>query len=146
MDVSQLKRNFKEHNEGTWIETVAGMPGVKLKVKGWNCPELTALRSKLERDATSDQRQDDGSLTDDVKFLMVRETVACALVDWSGLTMGEDSKGKPKELPYSDDAAREMIFDPDFVPFADGVTMASTLADSKRMTKEAKVTKNSKPS
>ena len=136
MQIGQMKRDDKEHNNGAWIKTIISIPGVSLKVKGWSSVAVTAFRSALERDVTADQRNPDGSVMDTVRMEIVMKTCAMVLVDWDGIEDGD------KPLKFTEARAKKMIFDPNYVPFCDGIVAASVLADRRRMTEKRDAVKN----
>ncbi|MCP1200053.1 hypothetical protein [Notoacmeibacter sp. MSK16QG-6] len=119
MKLSDLKRDSRAIQEGGWIDNLPGMPGLRLKVRGYRSPAYRRVRARLLRDLP---REKQIPMIDPVDEDRIEgEALADGiLVDWDGID-GEDGKS----LPYSAETARTLLTDPDYEALRAAVQLAA---------------------
>lgn len=106
---------------GDWIGKIPELDDVRLKVRGLQNAQFRRMQSRLLDAVPRSKRQ--GGRVDPEEMDRITSTclAATVLIDWSGIE-GED--GQP--LPYSREKASELLTDPNFRRFRDGVIWAAT--------------------
>lgn len=106
MEIGKIKavsEAFDQANDGEWVESKS-LPGVSFLVRGMSSPKVIRCMSRLQRAAPDDQREEDGSLTEDgqdaVDHALILEV---GLLEWRGIT--DDGK----EVPYSPEMAETLM-------------------------------------
>lgn len=146
MDLSNIKRDFQSREDGDWIE-VPKLGNISLKVRGLASDLALAFRANLEKKVAITDRVD-GDIKPEIKRQHWQEClIEAILIDWKGLTDGQDENGQPIQLPYSKEMARKLITEPEFELFADAVMWAASRVDEgKAVTKENTTKKPKTPS
>lgn len=120
MKLSDAKVDVVKLEEGDWVDNIPELEGLRLKVRGSGNKQWRRLMQQLVNAIPRKKRAAgliDPAEMDRVMAIVLRD--AC-LDDWSGL---EDDDGKP--LPYSKDKAGELLGDPAYSKFRDGVNWAA---------------------
>lgn len=115
MDLSALKVNSTAAEQGDWVRDIPGLGDIAFKVRGNTNSDARRRRSELINALSFSQRKDPKAL-DAVSVKVIVETV---LLDWSGLTDAGVA------IPYSREKATELLSNPDYVDFANGVAWAA---------------------
>lgn len=120
MKLSDAKVNVVKLEEGGWVDNIPELEGLRLKVRGAGNRQWRRLMQQLINAIPRKKRHAgviDPAEMDRVMAIVLRD--AC-LDDWDGL---EGDDGKP--LPYSKEKACELLADPAYAKFRDGVTWAA---------------------
>lgn len=124
MELKELKRDSKKIEAGVWIGDLPGFDDVRFKVRGLSSPSVLNYQARRNRAIPRRDREPDGSLKPEAALRVLRETLLeIVLLDWDGIT----ENGEP--VPYSKERAEELLTDPDYVSFADAVTIAARAVD-----------------
>lgn len=137
MEIQSLKKDSAAIAEGQWVDGIPGMGELRLKVRGASANAVMEVRARKQRNAPSEDRAPDGSLT--VKGALRIETEVlheAVLLDWDGLTDG----GKP--VKFDTALAKEWLTNPDFRDFADAVVWASGVVSRTTKAVKDKTAKN----
>lgn len=125
MDIQSLKKDSATIAGGQWIDDIPGMGDLRLRVRGLTSPQVTTLRSALERKAEKKDRNRDGSLKYEANVRIMKQVLHDAvLLEWDGLTDG----GKP--VLFGKEQAGEWLYNDDYRSFADAVTWAASVVDN----------------
>lgn len=125
MDIQSIKRNSAAAAEGRWVDDIPSMPGLRLRVRGATSLAAVNCRRKKERQVERKDRERGGGFKPEIEQRITREVLhEAVLLDWEGLT----NAGEP--MPYSEEAAGQLLLDPDFDAFAGAVTWAAAAVDS----------------
>lgn len=120
MRLSELKTNSAAVEAGTWIGDLPGMGELQLKVRGlWNS-DWQRLNDKLTAKVPLAKKPGGVIEPAERDRIMTELMIETALLDWRGI---EDETGAP--LPYSKEAARQYLFDPDYRRLRDAVLTAA---------------------
>ena len=120
MKLSKIAVDADAIENGRWVGDLPGLPGVELRVRGFNNADYRNLQTKKLRSITPAQRAGVSlELSDEMTNDLLVETI---LLDWRGI---EDDDGSP--LAYSKERAREMLADPRMRRFRDAVLFAADI-------------------
>lgn len=112
MDLSQRKTDVKRASDGVWISDIPGWGDLRIKVRGASSVVFRDAYARLQRDVPPSERNADRTLSTERADRLLGEILAEAgLVDWDNVSMA----GEP--LPYSKEAARELLTDPAHAEF-----------------------------
>lgn len=131
MDLLKIKVNSKAIEDGAWVGKAHGTPlprlgDVELKVRGPRSTIYSAALARLVEALPPESRDENGNLKDEVSKQVTDQAIAEALIcDWK-VTLG----GVP--LPFSPEKALELLSDPDFVVFREGVMFAGEIVGQYR--------------
>jgi hypothetical protein len=126
VSLSKLRAEQARVVRGAWVNGVSHGLGddVRLLVRGrWN-PDFRALHAKLQAAVPNSKkvRTEFGlEISPAESDRIITECLCEALLGWEGLRETDD--GEP--IPYSKEKARELLTDPDLVPFRDAVLVAT---------------------
>jgi hypothetical protein len=122
MKLSDGRIDPSKLEDGSWVDNVPELLGVRFKVRGTNNKDWRKLNARLI-DATPRKRRMGGRLDPDEQDRIMNELLLkTCLLDWDGI---EDDDGKP--LPYSLELARKLLNDPSLQKFREGVIWAATV-------------------
>lgn len=140
MDIEEILVNSSVIEQGEWIGEEYGTPipemgDICVRVRGSQNAEAMALYGKLYN-ATPPSQKANGELSPErQRYVEVEVLVETVLMDWKAT-----SKGEP--LPYSKEAARKILHNPDFRRFLRGVQMAAALVGRMRAEDSLAAAKN----
>ena len=120
MKLSGLKTNSAREEQGAWVDNIPDLGDIRLKVRGDQNADARALRAKLFEAVPRSERPNGRLTPKAADELGTRVMVDTILVDWSGLV---DEADEP--IPYSVEKATEILSNPDFRVFRDGVAIAA---------------------
>ncbi|KGT75792.1 hypothetical protein MA20_31855 [Bradyrhizobium japonicum] len=137
MKLSAIKVDSKLAEQGDWVDNVPELAGIRLKVRGTHNNDYRVLEAKLTREIPKSDRVDGLSpeTQDRIIGTLLLETV---LIDVDGLT--EDDEVTP--VKYTRELGSQMLLDPDFRKFRDGVAWAADIVANRRKAVEALEVKN----
>lgn len=137
MKLSSIKVDSKLAEQGDWVDNVPELSGIRLKVRGAHNNDYRVLEAKLTREIPKGDRVDGLSpeTQDRIIGTLLLETV---LIDVDGLT--EEDGTTP--VKYSHALGEQLLLDPDFRKFRDGVAWAADIVASRRKAVEALEVKN----
>ena len=122
MKMSELSVDVDRQENGAWVDDIPEMEGLRLKVRGSNNADWRRLQARLV-DAVPRKKRMGGRLDpDEQDRIMSSCLLNCCLLDWDGL---EDSDNKP--IPYSKDMAKQLLTEPQYRRFRDGVVWAASV-------------------
>ncbi len=129
MKLRAIRVNSARSEQGGWVKDIAGFPGVRLLVRGFESEAFKLALSRRQLAVTNDDRED-GKPGGPVKPKVTERLFGLAmadaiLLDWSGIE-GEDDQ----PIPYSRELAEQYLTDPDFRLFREAVALAGTLVES----------------
>lgn len=122
MRINDVKVNVEKVEQGAWVENIPELEGLKLKVRGANNKDWRRLQSRLIQSIPRSKRiagQIEPDEIDRINSILLLDT---CLLDWSGL---EGDDGQP--LAYSRDTAKNLLTDPQYARFRDGVLWAANV-------------------
>ena len=137
MKLSAIRINSAMREQGQWIDNIPDLGGVKLKVRGVDNTDARRLRAKLvaEMPPTDKPRN---VLTDEAaERLTVAILSESILMGWQGL---ENEDGTP--IVFSIPQAAEILANPDFALFRNGVNFAANIIGTEAATAAADTAKN----
>lgn len=108
--------------QGSWVDNVPEMEGLRLKVRGIGNKDWRKLQNKLQQNVPRKKRvggQLDPDEMDRITSICLRD--AC-LLDWDGL---EGDDGQPQ--PYDKKLADKLLSEPQYRKFRDAVIWAATV-------------------
>jgi hypothetical protein len=112
--------------DGDWVKDIPEMEDLELLVKGVNNSRYRSLQRKLIA-AVPRARRATGLTDDDSDRIMTECLLQTCLLDWRNL-LGDDGK----QIPFSKEAARALMFDPAYKSFHDAVLWAATMVSEQR--------------
>lgn len=115
MELSSLKVNLSNIEQGAWVKHIPGLGDIALKVRGFGNSDYERVSSELIAAVPVSARSDEKESMRIATTLLV-DTV---LLDWSGLT----EAGEP--VPFTKEKAFELLSDPAYREFANGVSWAA---------------------
>lgn len=122
MKLSDVKVDVQKQEQGAWVSNIPELQGVRLQVRGTNNSDWRKLSARLI-DAIPRKDRIGGRISPAQQdALTTRLLVNCGLLGWEGI---EDEDGKP--LPYSKAKAEELLSDPAYAKFREGVLWACSM-------------------
>lgn len=142
MRLSELKIDAEKFEKGAWVDNIPDMGEVRLKVRGIGNADFRRLQTKLF-DAEPRQYKVGGKLSPERQDAITAQCLAnTVLIDWQGIL---DENDQP--IPYSREMAKELLTNPEFRRFRDGVIWAaSVVADDVAIDTEEAGKNSRKPS
>jgi len=137
MRLKDVKVDIEKVEQGAWVENIPELEGLRVKVRGANNKDWRKLQARLIQSIPRPKRiagQIDPDELDRINGRLLLET---CLLDWSGL---EGDDGKP--LPYSKETAKDLLNDPQYARFRDGVLWAANIVGEQNETEVKDVVKN----
>lgn len=126
MKLSNLKVDINAIENGTWVGDIPNLPGVRFLVAGMESKAYRKAFSKALRTNTTRRERASGNLEADRIQALQRELVAKhCLLDWDGVEQDDGTV-----VPYEPKLAHELMTDPQYLPFQQGVFYAVNLVDS----------------
>jgi hypothetical protein len=124
MDLLKIKVDSRKIEDGAWVGKAHGTPipglgDAELLVRGPRSSAYQAALARLVDALPPDSREANGDLKPEVAKRVTDEAIAEALLLGWKVTLG----GEP--LVFSSEKALEILSDPDFVVFREGVLHAS---------------------
>lgn len=120
MDISSIKQDTAAIDAGQWVDNIPEWPGVRFRVRGIESATAENLRDAKIRALPDSARDENGNVHGHEIKRIAREILSEAvLLDWDGLT----NEGKP--FPYTAEAAKNILTNPDFKKFQDAVSWAA---------------------
>lgn len=127
MRIGDIGINAAAVEEGRWIDTIPMLGDLRLKVRGLNNRDYRRLQQKLIAALPRDKRGAAGVDIEEQDRIVAECLLRTVLLDWENLT---EADGTP--IPYSDAKARELLFEPQYAVFREGVAWAaSAVADAR---------------
>lgn len=125
MKISSLKIDSAKIEAGAWVNEIAGLPGVRLRVRGLGCSAYRDLQAKKIADLPRDVRVK-GIPSATLQEIETECLVETILLDWRGIDSDEvGADEKPIPLPWSKETARLYLTDPDYLVLRGGVLYAA---------------------
>lgn len=115
MDLDKLTVDVKAVEEGSWVDQIPELGDISFKVRGFGNALYRKMQTDLMR-ATPIAKRMDQAEQERINTKLLIETV---LLDWKNLTRDG------AVVPYSKDTAAEILNDPAYQRFKDGVTWAA---------------------
>lgn len=138
MKISNLKRDSKTVESGSWVGDLPGMGEMRLKVRGLTSRVFLEVQTKKQNSVPISSRKKNGAIETDEAVRIFSESLHEAiLLDWDGIE-GED--GKP--IKYDAALAKSWLSDPDFYHFQEAVHTAATRLDNSKAEVVEAVSKN----
>jgi len=122
MKLNDVAVDLNRIENGTWIDDVADMPGLRIKVRGASNHDWRKLQAKLIQNVPRKKRLGGNIDMDEAERINNRLLLECGLIDWEGL---EGDDGKP--LPFTRENAEMLLNDPQYRRFRDAVSNACNL-------------------
>ncbi|WP_188911929.1 hypothetical protein [Aureimonas endophytica] len=125
-----------------WVEAIPGpdlkpIEGLSLKVRGTDSDAYAFALSRKQLAADGADLEADGSIKPEAMLRIRQELLhEVVLLDWSGLTSGEEKVG------YDPDLARQWLLNPDYRDFQDLVQRAAGIANRRVREKTEAAVKN----
>ncbi len=131
MKLSDLKINSDAVEQGAWVNDIADMPDLRLKVRGFGNVDDRRIQD-LEYQKLPRALKVRGNLSPAGQdAIMTKRLLGAILVDWDGLTGDDD-----KPIPYSKEMAEQLLSDKQYSPFRRAVLWAASIVESE--TKEGR--------
>lgn len=130
MKLNDLKIDAVKAEQGAWIKDIPDLGDLELKVRGLNNADYRRLQTQLMRALPRALRSDPVE-QDKITARLLAETV---LLEWKNLD-GET---------YSKERALEILADPNYAPFRDGVVWAATMVAERQADDVGADVKNSR--
>lgn len=125
MNRDKIKSITRNLEAGGWMDDLPNLPGVAVKVRGIFNSDYTRRYGEVREGLTPEQLAD-AKLMKDLDAELILDTI---LLDWSGM-----------DEPFTRDAAKELLTNPEFEVFLRGVNWAANVVASRgRETLEASV-------
>lgn len=129
MKLKAIKVNSARSEQGGWIKDIAGFPGMRLLVRGFESEAFKLALSRRQLAITNDDREDGkpggrvkDKATDRIFGLAMADAI---LLDWDGI---EGDDGRP--LAFSRGTAEFYLTDPDYRLFREAVAVAGSVVES----------------
>src|SRR5215207_282633 len=117
MKLSDIKININAVEKGDWVGDIPEMGDLRLRVRGTDNADYSALQDKLLRAARRRNGNASREQRDQITATLLLETV---LLDWDGIL---DENNRP--IPYSKDFAQTLLTDPEYRDFRMAVIWAA---------------------
>jgi hypothetical protein len=122
MKMSEVTVDPDRLENGAWVDDIPEMEGLRLKVRGSQNSDWRRHQAKM-LEAVPRKRRIGGRVDqDDMDRIVTSCLLNCCLLDWEGL---EEDDGKP--IPYSKQMAEQLLKEPQFRRFRDGVVYAASI-------------------
>lgn len=125
MDMNSRKIDPEKLEQGAWVESIPEWGDLRLKVRGIGNSDFRRLQSTLF-ESIPRQKRVRGSIDPDEQD---RITATClfntVLIDWDNLQENGEA------VPYSKEAAKRYLFDPEFVEFRAAVSWAASVVSER---------------
>lgn len=109
MKLSGTKVNAKRAEQGAWVGDIPEMPGVRLKVRGFNNADDKKILQR-ELDKIPARRRKRGKISPEEQTAILNTRIKeCLLTDWDGLTDDDD-----KPLKLTPELLDTVLTDPDY--------------------------------
>lgn len=121
MDMNSRKIDHAKQEQGAWVSDIPEWGDLRLKVRGTGNSDFRRLQAKLLESVPRHSRvrgSIDPAEQDRITATCLLDTV---LIDWYNLT--EDGA----VVPFSKEAARRYLFDPEYVEFRAAVSWAGSV-------------------
>lgn len=119
MKLSAFEVNPARVDDGAWVKSIPGAPGLRLLVRGINSLACEKARARVRAEIYLEKR---GNL-DDADLRRIEDAaLAEALLGWEGL---EDDDGTP--IPYSRDLAVSLTGDRRYMEMREAVDFAARI-------------------
>lgn len=126
MDISNVLLNPEKVEGGMWVDA-EDLEGVRFHVRGSFSSEYARTLGALQRAATDDDREADGSLKPEVSRRIMGEALATGLlIGWDGL----EANGEP--LEYTPELATRILSAPEGRRLAAAVLAAAAKVDREK--------------
>ena len=141
MELGKLKRDFSGVNAGVWVKDIPGAGDLELKVRGQDSDAFIDARSEKMLLVPESEKKANGAPSSKYARKMFLELIhEVLLLDWKNVTMDGE------QVPFSKEAAKEFMENPELEKFHDFVTYATAQADKGlEIAKEAKAKKSAPP-
>jgi hypothetical protein len=136
MKLSKIAVNSAAIENGRWVDVDHFMPGVRLKVRGFEGADYLRLQAKLTAETPRADRLK-GADSPLMRELSTRLLVDAILSDWEGL---ENEDGTP--LAYSKAKATEILANRDLLVFRKAVEWAANVVGDDEIADAEDVAKN----
>lgn len=120
MKLSDIALDSERQEKGAWVGDIPELEGLKLLVRGIGNSDWRRLQTKLIEAIPRKKRVGRMDIDEQDRIQSTCLLNTC-LLDWEGL---EDEEGK--QIPYSKDLARKLLFEPEYRKFRDSVIWAAT--------------------
>lgn len=136
MDLNGLAINVDRLENGDWVPNIPDLGDIKFKVRGVGNKAFRKLQADLIAALPIAKKVGgniDPAAQDEITSTCIVETI---LLDWSGLS----KDGAP--LPYSKEMAAQLLGNPQFKRFRDGVLWAASVVAENRDFSTGETAKN----
>jgi len=137
MKLSDITLDNERQEKGAWVDNVPELEGLKLLVRGVNNSDWRKLQAKLIEAVPRKKRATGRLDVDEADRIQSTCLLNTCLLDWDGL---EDDEGKP--IPFGKDMAHQLLFDPQYRKFRDGVVWAATFVGEQTAEDQAEIVGN----
>lgn len=138
MKLSEIRVDSKRVEAGEWIKDIPDMGDLELLVRGIGNSDYQAMQTKLYM-ATPRAERTGGRLDNKAASRIQAQCLAATvLLDWKGVT---DEQGEP--VPFAKETALNLLKNPDYVAFRDGVVWAAGQVGANRVEAIEDAAKNS---
>ena len=132
MDIRDLTRDAAAIEAGQWIGDLPGVPGLRLRVRGFTADTVRRTRERKRAELSPGAIGANGMVERGEADRIGGEVLAEAvLLEWDGLTQDGEA------VPFSAALARTLCTAEPFAAFRDVVTEAAMRADRTRLDGEA---------
>jgi hypothetical protein len=114
-NVNDLAVDVDRGEEGAWIENIPDLFDIRLKVRALDCADAQRIRQEIER-VTPQVVLDDPKTQDMINRRILTDAI---LLDWANISDG------PTPVPYSIEAARRLIDNPQMKKLRRGISWAA---------------------
>jgi hypothetical protein len=127
MKLSAIKVNSALAEQGSWVDGIPDLPGIRIKARGANNSDYRVLEAKLIREIPRADRLEGLKPADQDRIMgtLLLETV---VIDVEGLT--EDDGETP--IAYNREVGQKLLLDPDFRVFRAGAAYAGAIVADRR--------------
>lgn len=111
MKLSDRKIDLQKREEGAWVKDIPEFGDLELKVRGQGNKAWARMEQKLIA-AVPRQRRANGLDPEDLLRINATLVHKCSLLDWRNMENGDGT-----EEPYSEEAAKKYLYDPQYELF-----------------------------
>jgi hypothetical protein len=137
MKLSAIKVNSALAEQGSWVDSIPDLPGIRIKARGANNSDYRVLEAKLVREIPRADRLEGLKPADQDRIMgtLLLETV---VIDVEGLT--EDDGKTP--VTYTRELGQQLLLDQDYRVFRAGAAYAGAIVMDRREADQGIETKN----
>lgn len=121
MDMNSRKIDTAKQEQGAWVDDIPEWGDLRLKVRGIGNSDYRRLQSKLLESVPRQKRVRGAIDPAEADRITATCLLNAVLIDWDNL----QENGEP--VPFSKEAAKRYLFDPEFAEFRAAVSWAANV-------------------